>query len=142
MQYTYKDPTKKNIKMVVVEADTPLYRYAQGRRHLIIEYSRCRINTKPQLIRCKVCRVLGHTRNNCPGLPLEMENVALNRCAHCSIHLLKRGASQEAIDKRTNHKTNAVMCPIRLKFERKYFEGREEVEEEEDGRETSYSDVD
>mgnify|MGYP000904803091 CR=1 FL=1 len=48
MLATYKEEKKKDVKLAIVEGDKCLLDAAKGRRFLMLEYKRCRIDTNYQ----------------------------------------------------------------------------------------------
>lgn len=121
---SYKDEKKKKFRLGIVEGNKDLIDAVKDRRYMFIDYRHCRIDMKPNLMRCKTCKLLGHTKNYCEGIPaavlLDFQQQE-KACLDCLAYN-KRMAIAGFPNSRyrfTDHELHSRECPTKKAFLRK-----------------------
>lgn len=122
---SYKDTTKKDVRLAIIEGNEELIEAAKKKRSLFINYKRCRIDTSIRLMRCQSCKLLGHTKNNCEGIPeavlLDFQQQQGKSCLDCLAY--NKRMSMAGFPRNrfrcTDHDKDTNECPTRKALMRK-----------------------
>lgn len=95
---------------------------------LLINYKRCRWDCNPQLMRCRLCTLHGHTKNHGPGLHEELAKTAKDHqlcidCLHYN-HDQKTAGLPRTRYRPCDHKAGRTNCPTWLSLKNKYLRAR------------------
>lgn len=121
----YKDPKKKNVRLGVVEGGKSLIEVVKNRKSIFIDYRHCRVDTKPNLMRCKTCNLLGHTKNNCEGIPaallLDYQQQQGKACLDCLAFNKRMSLAGFSTNRYrfTDHELDSRECPTKKAFLKK-----------------------
>lgn len=111
-QYRKVDQQKK-VKIALIEGDEDLMEAARKTRHISISFNYCRIDLTENLMRCKLCKTLGHTRNHCPGIADSLRQK--EGCMDCIIfnERMKSAGLPRSRHRRIDHPIDSEQCPTR-----------------------------
>lgn len=133
---------RPDCQMAVIETNEKNFQEMKKLKHITINWQKCRVDTKPVLMQCKKCKLLGHTQNHCTGLDGRMRVIKADiQCLDCYSYNLKssdagRPASQL---RKTDHPTGDAKCKTRRAHLKRYIAARKRPEEDDapqDGVET------
>lgn len=111
---------------------------------ITFRWARCPIDIKPILMVCKLCGLLGHTKNHCAGQIVIPDNTDGPCCLNCYEHNRKCQANGRPKShwRTTNHEIADSKCPTRRAYRRKYIRARKANSiDEDDVRNNSTSTV-
>lgn len=125
----YRNGDDTSSAMAVVECGLALYEAAARRSTVLIGYSLCRIDTKLHLMRCQTCRVFGHTRNHCPGIPDRVKKTVEEQpgtCLDCLIYndRLQTAGLPRVQLRDTRHSAGSSTCRSLQTLRKKFAEAR------------------
>lgn len=127
--FPYKSSRLEGSQVAVVKCGRELYDSLSSRRSILIGYSKCRIDSNPTVMRCITCKVFGHTKTHCPGIPAavqEMVNKAPQACLDCTVYnsrQLEAGLPKSRL-RSTQHQAGSSAYPTRAALLRKYLWAR------------------
>lgn len=118
-----------NVVMVAVECSREMLTAAEKRQSLLIGYRRCRIDTTPQLMKCKKCTLLGHTQNHCEGVAadLQAKKQSGNFCLDCLVYndRITRAGLPKYRHRPVTHLAGSRECPTKRSMMKKYNAARQ-----------------
>lgn len=119
----YKSPEKTVVKMAIVEVCEKMYQTALNKKTIFVEYQRCRIDSTQNLMRCKECNALGHTKNHCKGIPeaVKLDQEKNAGCLDCTLYnsRMSKAGFPKSRWRPSNHKLNSKDCPSKAAYEKK-----------------------
>lgn len=125
----YRDEKKKNVRLGVIEGSKSLADAVKNKKFLFIDYKHCRIDNKPNLMRCKTCKLLGHTKNNCGGIPaavlLDYQQQQGKACLDCLAYNKRMALAGFSTGRYrfTDHELDSRECPTKKAFLKKAYAG-------------------
>lgn len=116
---------KQNSKFAAIECSASLLEKAKNRSKVLIGYTRCRVDTSIQVMRCSNCHLIGQTRRNCKGVP---DNIVCgpDTCPDCRVYNLQR---PEHLRRNTAHKQLSHSCRTYKALIKKYLSARKPAAE-------------
>lgn len=120
----YKEEAKKDVRMAIVQCTTELWLAAEKRRTVAIDLKRCRVDTTIKLMRCQTCKLYGHTRNHCTGIPVEVaeNHESTKSCLDCLMYnrrIAEAGLHKSRL-RHAEHPSGSKDCPTKQALLRKY----------------------
>lgn len=136
----YKAEKNKGLAVAIVKGTRELFESIRDRRTLQIEYGlRLRVDTEPQLMRCKMCQLLGHTQNHCSGIPPQILQMQKEQggCMDCHAYNygIKKAGLPQNRSRPTNHQPMDQVCPTKKSLRRKYINATRRVDGTENNKE-------
>ena len=122
----YKD-NRVGQHMAIIKCSRELLDAANNRQTIRVEYQRCRIDTKPQLMKCKKCSLYGHTQNHCKGITERIDQISkeTGECLDCLVYnqeQLSAGLPRHRL-RDTNHAKGHHHCATKKALLKKYYVG-------------------
>ena len=131
----YKDRSGKlaNLQIAYCTCTKVAFVKIAMKKTVRLGWSVCTIDTKPQLMRCRKCGLLGHTTKYCSleetiGSRWKLEsNDPEANCADCRAFnvQINDGLATKIRKRDTGHPTRSYQCPTRKKLLRKYLLARQ-----------------
>lgn len=116
----YREEAKKDVRMAIVECSKELWMAAETRRTLAIDLKRCRIDTSIRLMRCKDCKLYGHTKNHCTGIPEGVKDK--EGCQDCLVYnkrIADAGLHKSRL-RNAQHQAGEKSCPTKQALLKKH----------------------
>lgn len=105
---------------------------------VFIRFKKCPVDTRPNLVVCRRCSALGHTRKHCPHddeKAMQMKNDAGDKekpCINCTAHNeeihKRKGARALIVDPK--HPTQDNRCPMLRRHLDKYYRDRRRIDDD------------
>lgn len=142
LEFTGENVTVKIIKyktiddslLGIIECSKMAFDKLRTVKYLSIRWEKCPIDTKPILMKCKTCGLLGHTPKNCQGpinIDPEHDGPVCPNCYQFN-KLCQQNGRPKNHWRSTNHDINYVKCPTRKAYLRKYINARKQNDDKDD----------
>jgi hypothetical protein len=120
--------------LAIVKGDKALFEAIKGRITIQIEYVRCRIDTEPNLMKCQTCKLFGHTKNRCSGVPSGVLEKFKEEGGCMDCHAYNYNISKSKLPRSrcrpTDHVQASKTCPTRAHLKKKYILSLQRAEKE------------
>ena len=123
--------TRQDCQMAVIETNERNFNELKKAKTISINWQKCRIDTKPVLMKCRKCLMLGHTANHCKGLDDRLKVIRPDiQCLDCTYYniMCTETGRPKSQQRKVTHPTGDKKCKTMKVHLKRYVAARKRPE--------------